>query len=1505
MAYTKGGRADKSGNKYENNYLIYELLNVISEEITNVENEPTGDDEKGTDIIVTDKNGFREYQQCKGRNGNSDFWSISSLKSLKIFEKWKFQLDRDRNNKIGLVSPLSFVKLEDLTNMARTSSGDGESFYENQVKKSSKETIDFYEDYCKNMGLNLEEKINKQRALDYLQRTYYRQIPDQELKKISTNMINGLFYNDEQEVYDCLLDFIINGNILGRKIDANNLYEYLNGRGIKYSNLTLNKTIEPNVREINKSFEFKSIYNNMIPRDEEVEKCINAINENKSVIITGKAGYGKSGVIQLIIEKCKEENIPYIAVKLDKMTPLSNTKEWGKKFNLPASFTYCIDSISKDKKGLIILDQLDALRWTQANSAEALQSCKNIIDEVKNINCDRKNKISIIFACRSYDLKYDSNISSLFGDDKEQKWIEVPVDKLSSTTVKEIVGNQYENNSPKLNELLATPNNLFIWTKLDHNKSYNNCYTTNKLIEEWWNQILEKSDNNGIESDEAKKCIKEIVENMRQQSRMYILKESLTCKEKTINYLVSSEIIGRNESKIYFTHQRILDYFLQKQMLIVYNEGKTIEEIIGEKYEQTPARRYQIQMFLESLYDIDTKMFIEAGEKILKSNNIRFYTKHIFFEILGQADKIDEHIKEFILKNYNNKEYQKYIINEAVYGNYNYVRIFLQDKILDNWIRDTEKRQLAKVLLSSVRNKYDEEADKFFKRNLFKDDEIDKELYQCFNYDVSEESDSIFEMRMQLYEKYPELAENLFDFGKMFKKNEIRAIRLIAFWLKNKINSRNGRLYRFEEDFMCEDSEILINKGEEVVKMLLPFVPKECDELWGDWSMRYKYTLGIERTTINILKKANHNIISKKPEIFWDIYQQYMGKGYKIFNELILDGMKKLPEDYSDKILRYLFNDIQNNIFEETSGNGDQLLCAKEILKKHTKTCSQETYKLVENKICTYLSSDSKERYKYIRKFKLNYIHKKMYWDWFGNLQVELLPYLAQNRISKKANELYEVMKRKFYNNESTYYKYSDGHSGSVWSPIAGKNISDKQWIRILSNDKIIKNKTNNEKIVPGGFISSSFESFSSSFSEAVSKEPERMIKLVLKNKERVHQEYINSLYMGLAISKSNTIPIKLLEKLFKEFPCDNESTSAMYMCEIVDKNENCNWSIETLEKIKEIAEKHTDPILGKPNITTDNERKAKGVEMLISNALNCTRGEAAITISNLIIKRKELYEFFEQTIKKLTEDENPAVRFASIECLYATMDINSSWNEVKILEMINADIRFLGNSKTERIVMKMYNNTEYRKDVLRLIVKAYNNDDPILKRLGTFMIVKLNMEHNEFDIINKLKETDKTQREEIIRTIIEYFNQDEFNNKCKAIIIGMIKNNFNVEPFISQIFYDKIINLERDKEFLIETMKNTYGRRSIHALKEYLKNGNCSIVDLSEIILVCAKTFNEKEKDEMFDAEDICELTIGLYDATKGKDDNIANECLNAWDGFFRRQIGSAKKLSESISNL
>ena len=53
MAYEAGGRADKSGNRFEYNWTINKMLDVLNEKIQYLTIEAVGDDERGVDLWLS------------------------------------------------------------------------------------------------------------------------------------------------------------------------------------------------------------------------------------------------------------------------------------------------------------------------------------------------------------------------------------------------------------------------------------------------------------------------------------------------------------------------------------------------------------------------------------------------------------------------------------------------------------------------------------------------------------------------------------------------------------------------------------------------------------------------------------------------------------------------------------------------------------------------------------------------------------------------------------------------------------------------------------------------------------------------------------------------------------------------------------------------------------------------------------------------------------------------------------------------------------------------------------------------------------------------------------------------------------------------------------------------------------------------------------------------------------------------------------------------------------
>ena len=142
-----------------------------------------------------------------------------------------------------------------------------------------------------------------------------------------------------------------------------------------------------------------------------------------------------------------------------------------------------------------------------------------------------------------------------------------------------------------------------------------------------------------------------------------------------------------------------------------------------------------------------------------------------------------------------------------------------------------------------------------------------------------------------------------------------------------------------------------------------------------------------------------------------------------------------------------------------------------------------------------------------------------------------------------------------------------------------------------------------------------------------------------------------------------------------------------------------------------------------------------------------------------------------------------------------------------------------------------------------------------------------------------------------------------------KQIILKFKKSSLNIEHTISRLFYDNLVDLDRDKDFLTEIVGSDLSRKLVHSFVRYLENESKSIIDFEEIILSMGTNivqFRDKNNDYWGVEDEISKLIIGLYDETTNlkspKMKAISDKCLDLWDLMYENQIGSIRNLSQKI---
>lgn len=1493
MPYEIGGRADKHGNSYEIRWIVFQLLNVVEENLDYILMEALGEAESGVDLWVGNRNSSIEGQQCKGRNSSKESWDYGSINAKHIPNYWKSQLDRDTNTTVSLVSPLAFTFLEDLVIRAKTCGGDSNAFYNIQIKQASKEFQNFFNNICTAMSIDVSNPKDLDRCVSYFERINYRQISDSELIVRIMEKIRYLFIGDEEAILDAFTAWIVEGSMIGKKINQIEINKFLKSKEIIRRDLINDTRIIPNIQKLDNEYrdEFDAIGNELILRSE-FEACKNAIRNEKSIIIHGKAGRGKSGCTLEITNFCESTGIPYIALKLDQHIPHGTTDVWSKELGFSTSISYCIDSISKDSSAVVILDQLDSLRWTQSHTGNSLTVCQRVIKEIEQLNLEREHKISLVFVCRTYDLENDNTIRHLFDKEDDTTWEKLKVGDLNESDVKNIIGSSYDMLTHKLKELLKIPSNLYIWKHLDPNKIVTECTSTNQLVTQWWDQLSNKCYQSRLDSYNLDRQKKTVIKWLQHNEHIFFPKQIIN--SRYLEFLSSNSFFKIQGDKVLFAHQSILDCFLANNLFDQYFSDEPIERIIGDKDQQTPGKRYQIQIFLEKLLEYDSEEFLKVGQEIFQSSKIRFSIKFIFFELLNQLELIDSNVEQFIINNYANKTYGKYLINNVISGKGVYINLLQKNGILEDMVNNPQTKDIVFELLRSIAPDYSNDLIYFIKKNFFVGDVKERisELLDFFPYDFNRDSEALFEMRLDLYARFPDRSNLYINFKTIERGKEIRVIQAVIYILKNKSNTQNMYSYSIEsidhiKDFIKENTI-------KILDLLTPFIPVKNDAI-NDWSEEYNFHDNIERFAIQIIKEANRQLILQDPQAFWKYYEKFMGKGSYLFNELIMDGLYQLPKIFSNRVIRYLIKDIETNILVFTDGSSSRLSLAKKVLENHAIHCDDETFKELETTINTFMPSYARNVY-HNRVINNMNNSQKVYWRFYGDLQIELLPVLPKIRCNTNILNNLEVLSRRFSGSESQY-KNRNTESGNVISPIDGKELSSSQWLGILSNKKIRNNNHSSWNQKSNVFIEHGIQYFSESFRKAVEKNPNVLINLVLKNKSIILEEYIDALFQGIAYSEQlDEVSTAKLEQLISTFPYDYSSFRAHVICSIVEKRCSDKWSDYVLSRLIDIVENYHDLQ------EIENDDSYSNLE---SKALNSVRGFAMYTIGKVIDRNNNLLNFFRNIINTSTSDKDSSVRLSTLYTLYSTYPIDRTWATPLLLELYKQDFRLGGFSGSQLIFFKLY--PQHKNQISKFILECYTSTDERLIKAGTHYMTEMYLLNNEFqEIFSKIDRMSKLQLIESFNMASYYIAVDEYSSDAKRIILSLKNNSNNYDIPISNLFHHKRIDLNRDEEFLIDLMSTSISHRSIYAFVNYLERESESIIEYRDIIIPLSQNLIKNKLNISspwkFD-ENISKLIIGLYDAASGTGDKeLANQCLDIWDEMFEKQFGSARQLSQQI---
>lgn len=1510
MPYEIGGRADKQGNLYEKRCIANLILRLIREEIASICVENVGDDETGIDCVVTNLGGSKEFYQYKGRNGASEYWNVSDLNRVKVLVHSRKHLEGNPDAKYYFVSAVSFKNLDDLCRRARNADS-VESFIQYQTK-TNREIEKIFLTYAKYAQLNMDVDSDRCRIVDLLSRSNFCQVADDALRREHLlSDLSFLFVGDSESILTLVENYAVDQDRLGCNISAIEMTSFMEQRGYMLRQLDRDTRIGPRVSELNIKFSesYSPILGELFHRKES-DQAINHLQAGHSLLLLGSAGTGKSGCLHEIISNLKKEMIPYLGIRLDRAIQANTAEQYGQALGLPASPVRCLHAISANNPCVIVLDQLDALRWTAAHSSSALEVCKELIREADGLNQSRNGKISIVLVCRTFDYENDRGLRC-FGknDDKYRSlcWQTISIGPMDEDDVSSIIGIDYRCISPKLQAMLRIPSYLYVWILLSDNNRKRHVNDAYGLMQAWWDQIKNEGVTRGILTQQIEACKETIVDFMASTSRLYVPKHLIT-DSQSVDILASCNLLSGDDNKISFNHQSYFDFFLVQRSIIDIYQGDHITSQIDPYELQTPYKRYRLQMLLQQLQKIDPSIFLSSAKELMISTQIHFYFKCVVFEIIGQFedDEITTDILNFLHEYWIIEGWREKIYASVFARHPQFAKYMVDREFCSGWLQAEAYNCLW--LINSV-------APDFLYQCVaplaFENEETAKKVFELLPIDASADSDALFDLRLQLLKKYNELHKSMHIYD-LYKKSPDRFISVLCCAIEHSFPlDKIGFSYGHSEE---KFSQFIEQNAGDIIHRLLPVIIEATQDITYKYDTSAYSWMGNPsdyfdqpRGLVLIVKRAfsvyiNENLCEAKR-----IIEAHYKTAALIEHEIVSAVIASLPLSESNFAISWLLHDFSKNIFCKTDCEVESITYGKQIISKFSGWCDENLFQTLENSIIDFHEEDEKSRAEWRFNYKAdNNCLYFAFWPYWGNLQKALLPLLDKSRISEKIKRLIGVLDRNFELTGSSAYDTHNGLSGCVTSVIAkvADKLSDKNWRKIILND--FTPKPWSRKYSAGTFFDASPESFSQSLSSVAGKDPLRFSQLALTFSPTIRQCYrlafLRCLEKPISDVEHNSkkyVDLQTTVSVVKKFYSNTDYYYVTGCLSLFQARAQEEWPEEIHELICDIALGKITP----QRVSSMISNEEPSLSALMNQAVDCIGGQAAYTIASLIWENNELFQRYRLAIDHLVQDQCPAVRFAAMECVVASFNINKEQAKGWFLSAFLSDSRVLGARQAWHLLSAIYDQNK--------VICTKGVTDLFYSKFEGFTEVAAGMACARYLFYSDLEDLvfHPNQTPEQINGIthqaIYCFNNGEYRDKCKEVLMSYTQPDEIKKINLLSLFHGKQLRISQDKEFLLHlcNYSDILGRAD---LLDFLVDSDEDIESFVDILFSICEHMNDADYKPAyyFKVESILLCIFRLFDRNLDNE-IICIKCLDMFDMIYKSHATQVEQLSRQLEEL
>lgn len=1294
MAFESGGYADKLGNRFEGRWVVRQLLLLLNEQIRSVTLESVGDDEAGVDLWIERTDGVREAQQCKAENGTKPHWTLADLKRRGVLDYLRTQLERDPRHVYTLVSGSPAPQLRDLSRSACDSTGNAESFYHEQILTGGRERQTAFSEWCRCLGLQESVAYDRDIAFKLLGRCGFHSFVDTRESRLELEfMARQAVMGEPVAVIALLADFAASN--LRKPISVTDVARLLRASGHEPRRLFADDRITPRLYELQNDFK-ESIQphlagNRLLPRPEadEVLKLIESDSLPDAIVLHGPAGYGKSGVLYQLTLELQKRGTQYLALRLDRKVPRGSARQFGEDLGLPESPVNCLAAVSRQNHSVLIVDQLDALRWTSSHSAEGLDVCKGVLREILALRL-LGNRVSVVLCCRTFDLEHDPQIRDWLKSSQGFVVEKVKVRELAEDRVRAFVESfdvNFERMTHRCQKLLRTVQNLAIWAELVQSEEQSPEFDSGTdLMRRFWQSRRREVEKAGLSASERDDLINRLVNYMESHATLSAPIGLIESYERLTTELQTLNVIHTANRMVSFCHQSYLDFLIATRVADQLSTGTdAVVEWLGSRSNQSLFRREQLRQLLFLLAEDHPERLLLTLDKLLSSDSVRFQMKQLTIEAIGQL-KPTNGLVDFVVRLTDSEEWQIHVFHDVLRGNLEWITAFHNRGRLIEWLlsNDTNHVNLAFWLLASVA----EFDSPLLSETLAITQRYEKQslLREILHHSKAQsEADDVFAFRLQCIGESSDTG--YVPWKKLADERPDRALQLVAVLLRKPLSSDGARRgnTRLEMDG-SDDIKALKSAARShailAVQVLSPILVEVASRRIAEhraWQDRDDSPVAVpyphsrySKVLMCLMTAATTALARNSPNKFRELSHQLSGVSSRMVQAMLVSGWTAMPISSADEAIKWLLAD-RRRLRCGLRIKRPRWCAAAKLIERMSPHCSDESFAALEQALLNYRDPDEKR----LASSWLSDARRGNFRNQFGAGQRFLLPALDTRRRRAGTNGRIGVLIQKFADYPIGEFRSSRSLGGWVRSPLdveASAHISDRQWLRIISNSELSSRNGPWRKAVfrPGVVIESSIETFSRDFGIAANRDPERFGKLVLSFPANAPSLYFVEVLRALQRTTPGNEVAKeqrelwqpasrdCVEQVLEHVTFPNDADTMRSYCWLVGSRKDIRPSERVVDQLIALTE-HCHPELDSLVVGCDKLASEVGIGELEQNAINSVRSLTAIAIASLLYDRPELFARFRPALERLIYDEHPVVRTAMVQVSLSLWNIDRS----------------------------------------------------------------------------------------------------------------------------------------------------------------------------------------------------------------------------------------------------